>query len=65
MVSVGDVVNRGQALLVLEAMKIEHTIAAPFEGKVTDIFFAKGQQVAQEGAELVRIEPLEGSGDTP
>ncbi len=64
MVAVGDVVSRGQALLVLEAMKIEHTIAAPFAGKVTDIFYSKGQQVAQEGAELVRLEPLEGGDAT-
>jgi 3-methylcrotonyl-CoA carboxylase alpha subunit len=64
LVAVGDVVSRGQALLVLEAMKIEHTIAAPFDGRVSEIFFAKGQQVTQEGAELVRLEALEAASDT-
>jgi len=63
LVAVGDVVSRGQALLVLEAMKIEHTIAAPFDGRVSEIFFAKGQQVTQEGAELVRLEALEAASD--
>jgi 3-methylcrotonyl-CoA carboxylase alpha subunit len=63
LVAVGDVVSRGQALLVLEAMKIEHTIAAPFDGRVSEIFFAKGQQVTQEGAELVRLEALEAASE--
>ena len=55
LVEVGQEVKRGQALLVLEAMKIEHTIAAPFDGTVSEIFFRQGQQVMQEGAELVRL----------
>jgi len=63
LVAVGDVVSRGQPLLVLEAMKIEHTIAAPFEGTVSEIFFSKGQQVTQEGAELVRLSPLAAAGE--
>ncbi len=59
LVAVGDVVERGQALLVLEAMKIEHTITAPFAGTVSELYFLKGQQVMQEGTELVRLAPLE------
>ena len=55
LVELGQSVTRGQPLLVLEAMKIEHTIVAPFDGTVSDIFFRQGQQVMQEGAELVRL----------
>ncbi|MSQ69208.1 MAG: ATP-grasp domain-containing protein [Gammaproteobacteria bacterium] len=57
LVAVGDVVRRGQPLLVLEAMKIEHTITAPCDGTVSELYFLQGQQVTQEGAELVRVAP--------
>jgi 3-methylcrotonyl-CoA carboxylase alpha subunit len=59
LVAVGDRVARGAPLLMLEAMKIEHTIVAPFDGVVTELRYAKGEQVAQEGAELVKLEPVE------
>ncbi|MBI5618005.1 MAG: acetyl-CoA carboxylase biotin carboxylase subunit [Gammaproteobacteria bacterium] len=58
LVAVGDIVERGQPLLVLEAMKIEHTISAPCGGTVTEIRFATGDQVMAEGVELVKLEPL-------
>jgi 3-methylcrotonyl-CoA carboxylase alpha subunit len=51
----GDTVKKGQALLVLEAMKMEHTITAPADGMVKAIHFAAGEQVL-EGAELVTLE---------
>jgi 3-methylcrotonyl-CoA carboxylase alpha subunit len=51
----GDAVKKGQALLILEAMKMEHTITAPVDGVVKEIHFAAGEQVL-EGAELVRLE---------
>jgi len=54
-VKAGDAVEKGQPLLVMEAMKMEHTISAPADGKVAEIFYAVGDQVA-EGAELVAIE---------
>jgi 3-methylcrotonyl-CoA carboxylase alpha subunit len=54
-VKAGDVVRRGQALAVMEAMKMEHTIAAPADGKVTELLYAPGDQVA-EGAELLKLE---------
>jgi len=57
MVQVGDRVARGAPLIMLEAMKIEHTIVAPFDGVVTEVRYAKGEQVAQEGAELIKLEP--------
>jgi 3-methylcrotonyl-CoA carboxylase alpha subunit len=51
----GDTVKRGQPLIVMEAMKMEHTIAAPEAGVVTDILFAVGDQVT-EGEELIRLQ---------
>jgi 3-methylcrotonyl-CoA carboxylase alpha subunit len=54
-VKAGDAVRRGQALAVMEAMKMEHTIAAPADGKVTELLYAPGDQVA-EGAELLKLE---------
>ncbi|MFP3741594.1 acetyl/propionyl/methylcrotonyl-CoA carboxylase subunit alpha [Achromobacter sp. SIMBA_011] len=53
-VKAGDSVAKGQPLLVMEAMKMEHTISAPADGKVEELFYAVGDQVT-EGAELVSI----------
>ncbi|KQM80442.1 acetyl/propionyl/methylcrotonyl-CoA carboxylase subunit alpha [Xylophilus sp. Leaf220] len=53
-VRAGDAVTRGQALAVMEAMKMEHTIAAPADGVVEELLYAPGDQVT-EGAELLRI----------
>jgi 3-methylcrotonyl-CoA carboxylase alpha subunit len=51
---VGATVARGTPLMVMEAMKMEHTIAAPADGVIGEVLYAVGDQVA-EGAELVRI----------
>ncbi|MBC7548142.1 MAG: ATP-grasp domain-containing protein, partial [Polaromonas sp.] len=53
-VKAGDLVQKGQALAVMEAMKMEHTIAAPADGVVQELLYAPGDQVA-EGAELLKI----------
>ena len=53
-VRVGDTVKMGQPLAVMEAMKMEHTIAAPADGVVTELLYAPGDQVA-EGSELLKI----------
>ncbi|SDM72435.1 3-methylcrotonyl-CoA carboxylase alpha subunit [Oryzisolibacter propanilivorax] len=55
-VQAGDAVKQGQSLAVMEAMKMEHTIAAPADGTVAELLYAPGDQVA-EGAELLRLEP--------
>jgi 3-methylcrotonyl-CoA carboxylase alpha subunit len=52
-VSAGDRVERGAPLLVLEAMKMEHTIVAPTVGIVTEVRFAVGEQVDDGDALLV------------
>ncbi len=51
----GARVTRGTPLMVMEAMKMEHTIVAPADGVVAELLYAVGDQVA-EGAELVRFE---------
>jgi 3-methylcrotonyl-CoA carboxylase alpha subunit len=53
-VKAGDKVRKGQALAVMEAMKMEHTIAAPADGTVAEVLYAPGDQVA-EGAELLKL----------
>jgi 3-methylcrotonyl-CoA carboxylase alpha subunit len=53
-VKAGDKVRRGQALAVMEAMKMEHTISAPADGIVGELLFAPGDQVT-EGAELLKL----------
>ena len=50
----GDVVKKGQALAVMEAMKMEHTIAAPADGTVAELLYTPGDQVL-EGAALLKL----------
>ncbi len=56
----GDKVQRGQALAVMEAMKMEHTISAPHDGVVEELLYGVGDQVA-EGGELLRLAALPAS----
>jgi 3-methylcrotonyl-CoA carboxylase alpha subunit len=51
----GAEVERGQPLLILEAMKMEHSIVAPVDGRVTALRYAAGELVS-EGAELLVLE---------
>lgn len=53
-VAPGDSVTAGQALVVMEAMKMEYTIRAPFAATVDQVFFAAGELVA-DGAELISL----------
>lgn len=54
-VKTGDAVERGQSLMVLEAMKMEHVITAPASGTVTGVRVAAGEQVAN-GAVMIEME---------
>ena len=56
-VKAGQEVRRGDPLVVLEAMKMEHTLAAPRDGKVAEVSATPGHQTT-DGAILVRLEPL-------
>ena len=53
-VKAGDKVIKGQPLAVLEAMKMEHTIAAPADGVVQELLYVPGDQVI-EGADLLKM----------
>lgn len=47
-VAVGDAVEAGQSLLVVEAMKMEHVISAPHAGTVTELDVIAGATVAMD-----------------
>ena len=55
-VTPGDTVTKGQRILTLEAMKMEHALVAPFDGTVAELTVEAGAQV-QVDALLARIEP--------
>jgi 3-methylcrotonyl-CoA carboxylase alpha subunit len=48
LVDVGDMVKKGDTLVVMEAMKMEHTIVAPADGTVSEFFFEKGALVESD-----------------
>jgi 3-methylcrotonyl-CoA carboxylase alpha subunit len=54
----GEKVAKGQRLLTLEAMKMEHALIAPFDGVVAELSAREGAQVS-EGAVLARVVPAE------
>ena len=56
---VGDTVEKGAALMVLEAMKMEHTLTSPRDGTIAELLAEEGAQVAN-GALLVRLEAEDG-----
>ena len=56
-VAAGQAVAAGAVLMVLEAMKMEHSLTAPWDARVTHVHVETGQRV-EEGADLVQIEPV-------
>ena len=63
--SVGDVVDEGQVVVLLEAMKMEHSVAAPRAGQVRSVSVAIGQSVGA-GDLLVMVDPSGGdAGEVP
>ena len=54
----GDIVAKGQKLLTLEAMKMEHSLVAPFDGVVAEMNAKVGAQVQVEAllAKIVKVE---------
>jgi 3-methylcrotonyl-CoA carboxylase alpha subunit len=55
LVEAGEVVDKGAPLVILEAMKMEHTITAPAKGRVKAVHCLAGEQVV-EGVELIAFE---------
>jgi 3-methylcrotonyl-CoA carboxylase alpha subunit len=54
LVEAGAKVRRGEPLMAIEAMKMEHTITAPADGVIAAVRFAVGELV-EEGAELIAL----------
>lgn len=61
-VAVGDLVAAGAPVLVLESMKMETAVRAPFAARVRELLVTTGSQV-ETGAPLVRLEPVEDGAD--
>jgi len=62
-VAVGNLVGAGQQLAVLEAMKMEHVVAAPCSGRIASVHAEAGQTV-MAGDLIVTITPVEGLAET-
>ena len=62
-VALGDVVHAGQLLVVVEAMKMEHAVAAPGDGVVSELLVVPGQSVKLDEL-LARVEPAGAPGGT-
>jgi 3-methylcrotonyl-CoA carboxylase alpha subunit len=58
LVAPGEAVTRGQPLLIMEAMKMEHRICAPAAGAVSAFCFEAGDSV-DGGEELLQFEPAD------
>jgi len=52
-------VEEGALIAIIEAMKMEHSLVAPVDGRVHEIAVAAGNQIA-EGATVVVLEPEQG-----
>ncbi|PPR13172.1 MAG: Acetyl-/propionyl-coenzyme A carboxylase alpha chain [Alphaproteobacteria bacterium MarineAlpha12_Bin1] len=51
---IGETVEEGETLLIIEAMKMEHSVISPNDGVVEDIFYTEGEQV-EEGVDLLKL----------
>jgi 3-methylcrotonyl-CoA carboxylase alpha subunit len=62
MVNTGDHVKAGQTLMILEAMKMEHPVKAPYDGIVSKIFYRPDDQL-DKGVQLIELTKDDGVGD--
>ncbi|PCH77944.1 MAG: acetyl-CoA carboxylase biotin carboxyl carrier protein subunit [Flavobacteriaceae bacterium] len=51
----GDLIKKGDPMVILEAMKMENTLNAPADGKIKSVYFSKGESV-EKGALLIEME---------
>jgi biotin carboxyl carrier protein len=54
-VKIGELVKKGQDLLVVEAMKMENKISAPFTGRIREVYYSEGDQI-EANVSLIVIE---------
>jgi 3-methylcrotonyl-CoA carboxylase alpha subunit len=64
LVKAGDAVTKGAPLLILEAMKMEHTVIAPAAGTVSAVHYRQGDQVS-EGVDLIDVAAADRGGAAP
>ncbi|MFC3152832.1 acetyl/propionyl/methylcrotonyl-CoA carboxylase subunit alpha [Litoribrevibacter euphylliae] len=64
LVAEGQQVEKGQALVIMEAMKMEHTLTAPHDGVVSHIAYRDGDQV-EEGRALLELDELTEMAEQP
>ncbi len=64
LVGEGDIVSKGQDVMIIEAMKMENSIPAEFAGRVKRILVAEGDTVAENGA-LIEFENADAKGSKP
>jgi biotin carboxyl carrier protein len=57
-VAVGDHISAGATMMVIEAMKMEHSVVAPYAGRLSAIHYGRGDRVT-EGTVLVEVIPAE------
>ena len=57
LVKIGDVVNAGETIIILDAMKMENILKSDYKAKVLEIFIEKGQAVSAD-QNLIKIQQL-------
>ena len=62
LVQPGELVSKNQSLMIMEAMKMEHTIKAPSNGTINEVFFQAGDMV-DGGAELLAFTAQENTSE--
>lgn len=58
LVEAGQEVKKGETVVIMEAMKMEHSLKAPHDGTVAEVYFAEGDLV-EDGAELISLNAAE------
>jgi biotin carboxyl carrier protein len=62
-IKVGDSVEEGQGVVIIEAMKMENEIPSPIDGVVTEVAVSEGQTV-EAGTVLFVVEPADEGSDS-
>ena len=57
LVANGELVTENQPLAILEAMKMEHTLTAPFDGEIDQVFYAEGDFVEADSTLITFVTP--------
>jgi acetyl/propionyl-CoA carboxylase alpha subunit len=55
-VAIGDMVNAGDVIVVMEAMKMEHPLVAPYKGVITDLYYSVGDVITKDGTTVFVVQ---------